>query len=350
MSRDKLIIFGVVLLGLLGVLVYKQVKTDAAIGAPPASSTDYPRRSAPRTTSTSSSITNGEKGEVVLERVVDPAGVAGDAGPATKWVVTKPVAADASQTGGQGPPREPEGSEGRLEDRLEGRRRFKKEKQLDASHGLHLVAWKDGTRRSTRPSASPGSSGTLVMVEDKPDAVWAAKSYSIYLYTKDAKDFREKEIFKFDDANVTAIEITNPHGALAFKRDGDKWTGTFGKKPIEHFDEEKIKSLLSAFKGLNADDFGDGKPLADTGLDKPEAQITFQLKDDANAPYTLFIGGAATAMNRYAKRPDRDVVYQITNYVQEWVTSDATKFVAATDGGAPAGAKAKGDKADAGKK
>jgi len=31
MSRDKLIIFGVVLLGLLGFLVYKQAKRDQAI-------------------------------------------------------------------------------------------------------------------------------------------------------------------------------------------------------------------------------------------------------------------------------------------------------------------------------
>jgi hypothetical protein len=349
MSRDKLIIFGVVLLGLLGVLVYKQVKSDAAIGAPQASSTDYPSISAPDDVD-KLDITNGEKGEVVLERVVDPAGVAGDAGPATKWVMTKPVAADASQTVVKDLLANLKDLKVDSKIDLKVDDELKKEKQLDASHGLHLVAWKNGTKKVDETFGKSGLVGTLVMVEDKPGAVWAAKTYSSYLYAKDVKDFREKSIFKFDDANVTAIEITNPHGALSFKRDGDKWTGTLGKKPIEHFDGEKVKSLLSAFKALNADDFGDGKPLADTGLDKPEAQITFQLKDDANAPYTLFIGGAATAMNRYAKRPDRDVVYQITNYVQEWVTSDATKFVAATDGGAPAGAKAKSDKADAGKK
>ena len=39
--------------------------------------------------------------------------------------------------------------------------------------------------------------------------------------------------------------------------------------------------MLKAYKGLNADDFGDGKSLADTGLDKPEATVTIALKDGA---------------------------------------------------------------------
>ncbi len=41
MSRDKLIIFGAVLLGLLGVLVYKQAKRDESLGHVEAS-TDVP--------------------------------------------------------------------------------------------------------------------------------------------------------------------------------------------------------------------------------------------------------------------------------------------------------------------
>ena len=48
--------------------------------------------------------------------------------------------------------------------------------------------------------------------------------------------------------------------------------------------------MLRALKALNADDFGDGKSLADTGLDKPEATVTVHLKDDAEAP-ELLVGG-----------------------------------------------------------
>ena len=48
MSREKLIIVGVVVLGLLGVLVYRQSKNDESLGAPMASAKDFPRSALPR--------------------------------------------------------------------------------------------------------------------------------------------------------------------------------------------------------------------------------------------------------------------------------------------------------------
>ena len=63
--------------------------------------------------------------------------------------------------------------------------------------------------------------------------------------------------------------------------------------------------MLRAYKALNADDFGDGKSLADTGLDKPEATVTISLKDGAGT-YTLLVGKTATGRNRWAKRGDDD--------------------------------------------
>lgn len=79
MSREKLIVFGVVLLGLLGVLVYQQAKKDESLGAPMASAKDFPKVSAPPDID-KLSITNGEKGEIVLERVPDPKAAPSDGG------------------------------------------------------------------------------------------------------------------------------------------------------------------------------------------------------------------------------------------------------------------------------
>jgi hypothetical protein len=353
MSRDKLIIFGVVLLGLLGVLVYRQMKTDESIGAPQASTTEFPTISAPEDVD-KLDITNGDKGEVVLERVPDPTAppATTDAGPATKWVMTKPVASDANQTVIKDLLTNLKDLKVESKVELKVDDDLKKEKQLDAAHGLHLVASKGGLKKVDATFGKTGQVGTLVMVEEKPGAVWAAKGYSSYLYAKEPKEFREKSILKFEDANVTSFEITNSHGVFAFKRDADKWTATQGKKPIEHLDADKVKSMLGVFKALNADDFGDGKPLADTGLDRPEAQVTFQMKDDPNGSYTLFVGKTASGTNRYAKRQDRDVVYQVAGYAQEWITSDVTKYQATGDAGAPgaAGTAAAKTKADAGKK
>jgi hypothetical protein len=170
------------------------------------------------------------------------------------------------------------------------------------------------------------------VLTDKPDHVWAAKGYSSYLYTKDAKDFRFKEILKFDDTNAAQVTINNSHGTLSFTR-GDNWVGTVDKKPIPRFDPEKVKDLLRTYKTLNAEDFGDGKSLADTGLDKPEATVSIQLKDNAGK-YDLLIGKVSIGTNRWAKRADDDAIYQITNYVSDWALSDKSKYESASDAGA----------------
>ena len=82
--------------------------------------------------------------------------------------------------------------------------------------------------------------------------------------------------------------------------------------------------LQAPTRALNADDFGDGKSLADTGLDKPEATVTIALKDGAGK-YELLVGKTATGANRWAKRADDDAIFQITNYSAEWATSDAVE-------------------------
>jgi hypothetical protein len=334
MSRDKLIIFGVVLLGLLGILVYKQAKHDEAVGRPMAGSTDLPSVSAPDDID-KLSITNGDKGEVVLEKVPDPeATAASDAGTATKWVLTKPIRAEANQQGVKdlvANLKDLKASD-RVNLRLDDETR--KEKQLDPAHATHLIAWKGGDKKVDELFGKSGAVGELVVVSDKPDAVWAVKGFSSYLYTKEAKDFRDKEIFHFDDGHAQAVTINNSHGVFSFTKAGDKWTAKVGNKPLERFDQEKIKDMLRAYKMLTADDFGEGKALAETGLDKPEAQVTINLLGESKT-YDLSVGKVSTGSNHWARRLDSDTIVQITNFAADWVLSDASKYQAAADAGAP---------------
>ena len=64
-----------------------------------------------------------------------------------------------------------------------------------------------------------------------------------------------------------------------------------------------MKDMLRTYKSLNAEDFGDGKSLADTGLERPESTVTIDLKDGAGK-YVLLIGNVSTGTNRWAKRAD----------------------------------------------
>ncbi len=332
MSRDKLIILGLVVFGVLAFAVYKVSQTDKEKGAPIVAAKDFPTINAPDDID-KISITNGDKGEVVLERVPDPKGAAAaDGGAATTWQLTKPMTAVANQQTVKDLVANLKDLKVDSQVNLKLDDEVRKDKQLDAAHAVHVVAWKGADKKIDETFGKSGQVGQLVVVSDKPDQVWAAKGYSAYLYTKEPKDYRNKEIFKFDDGNAAQVTIANTHGTLSFTK-GDKWVGTMDKKDIAHFDEDKVKDMLRAYKALNADDFGDGKSLADTGLDKPESTVTITLKDGAGK-YELLVGKTATGSNRWAKKADDDAIFQITNYAAEWATSDVAKYQQSADGGA----------------
>src|SRR5208283_1389440 len=278
------------------------------------------------------SITNADKGEIVLQRVADPSAPAGDGGVGGAWQLIKPVKAPASQQTVKDLVANLKELKVESQVNLKLDDEVRKDKQLDAAHAVHVVAWKGADKKADDLFGKSGPAGQLVVVADKPDNVWAAKGYSSYLYTKEAKDFRDKEIFKFDDGNAAQVVIANSHGTLSFTK-GDKWAATLDKKPLPRFAEDKLKDMLRAYKALNADDFGDGRSLTDVGLDKPESTVTISLKDGAGT-YTLLVGKAATGSNRWAKKVDDDTIFQITNYSAEWATSDVPKFQAAADAGA----------------
>jgi hypothetical protein len=340
MTREKFIMVGVVVLALLGALVYRQAKTDAALGQPQASAMELPTISADDVDKLS--IANGDKGEVVLEKVADPNAAPTDGGAGTMWTMTAPVKAPANQQAVND-------LVSNLKDlKVDSRVNLKldddvrKDKQLDTAHAVHLIGWKGGIKKVDESFGKSGAAGQLVIVSDKPDTVWAAKGYSSYLYAKEAKDFRKKDILKFDDGSANQVTIANTHGTLAFaKADGkDAWTGTLNGKAIARFDQDKVKDMLRALKGLNAEDFGDGKSLADTGLDKPEGTVTVHFKDDSK-PAELLVGGVSTGTNRWAKRADDDVIYQVTSFTSDWANAESSKFQSAADAGAPDGGKKK---------
>ncbi|MGO9833796.1 MAG: DUF4340 domain-containing protein [Polyangiaceae bacterium] len=336
MSRDKLIIFGVVLLGLLGVLVYKQTKVDEAIGAPLAVATDLPTVSAPDDVD-KISITNGDKAEVVLERVPDSKAAPVDGGTAGVWRLSKPISAEANQQTVKDLVANLKDLKAESQVSLKLDDDVRKDKQLDPAHAVHVVAWKGADKKLDELFGKSGTAGELTVITDKPNAVWAVKGYSAYLYTKEPKDFRDKEVLKFDDANASQVTIANSHGTLSFTK-GDKWAGTFDQKPILRFDEEKVKDMLRAYKALMADDFGDNKQLSDTGLDKPAGTVTIHLKDDAKT-FQLLVGNVSSGTNHWAKRSDGDVIYQIGSSAAEWALSDDSKYRSTPDGGAGDGGK-----------
>jgi hypothetical protein len=280
-------------------------------------------------------IDNADKPQVVLEKKGD------------KWELTKPVSAPANQTNVKS-----------LVDNLKELKakelivsqpteEQKKDYQFEPSKAVHVTALKAGAKKMDVTFGKSGARGQLAMVEGKP-GVYAVTGYSSYLYAREPKGWREGEILKFDDTTVASFQIAKKDGTLSFTK-GDKWAGTWKDKPIADLDEEKVKDAIRAFKNLNAEDFGDGKTPADTGLAEPLSTLTIQLKDNA-AKYVLKVGGTSTGTSHYVQKDGDPTIYIIPQYTADWALADEHKFQKAQDGGAgDAGAKKAEPKKDGGK-
>ena len=335
LSQTQKITIGVGVLVLLSFAVWKRQRSDAQLGAQTTTqSAEMPVVSGPDDVD-KTSVTNGDKGDVVLEKKDD------------KWVLTKPVDFRANQ----------ENVKQLLNNLKELKAKeivadnaddsVKKGYELDPQHAVHLVAWKGDDKKVDDWFGKSGGRGEMMMVEGKP-AIYAVSGYSSFVYTRDLKGWRDTEIFKFDDANASSFEIDNTHGKLSFTKGSDKWAATFKGKPLANFDDTKIPTALGAFKSLQADDFGDGKQPSETGLDNPDSTVTITLKDNAGR-YVLHVGKISSGTSHFAQKEGEPTVYTIASWSADWALGDESKFQKATDAGArdasaPAAAK------DAGKK
>ena len=329
-TRDKQIMAGVVVLAGLGFFAYRQEKKDAQLGTAAAQAVDMPVIGGTDEID-KITITNADKGEVTLEKQGD------------KWALTKPLAAPANQQNVKS-----------LIDNLKELKAkelvadnaddaTRKGYELDPSHAVHVLAWKGESKKVDDTFGKSGGRGEMMMVGGKP-SIYAASGYSSFLYAREVKGWRDTEIFKFDDANAASMSIEDTHGTLSFTK-GDKWAGTFKGQPIDRFDESKVGDAIRALKALTADDFGDGKTAAETGLDKPEGTVTVNLKDNAGK-YVLHVGKVSTGTSHYAEKDGDPTIFTISSSASDWVTADVSKFQKTVDAGAPKAA----PKVDAGKK
>lgn len=321
MERSTQLWIGVVVLAALGGAVYKVSKDDATKGSATTTSAELPDLKISDDID-KITITNAEKGDTVLEKKGD------------KWAITKPVEAPANQAN--------------VKQLLDNMKELKakeviaaapsddqkKEFQFEKDKAVHVVAQKGADKKLDAKFGKSGARGQMAMVEGKP-GIYVVSGYSSYLYAREPKGWRDTEIFKFDDANASQVSIVNKNGTFSFTK-GDKWAGTFKDKPIAEFDDEKVKDAVRAFKALNAEDFGDGKSPADTGLDNPEGTVTINLKDNAGK-YVLKIGKTSTGTSRYAQKEGDATVFVIPQYTADWVLADPAKFAKSKDAGAGKG-------------
>jgi len=249
------------------------------------------------------------------------------------WKLTKPVEATANQPN--------------VKSLLDNLKALKVTELIDsskASYGkfglsddkaLHAVFSKGNGVALDLYFGESGGRGQMTRIAGK-DGVYAVKGYSSYLYARDVKGWRDLTIFKFEDSQVSNVTIDNANGSFVFALEGDKWTAKFKKgkdgsaEPLKNFDDSKLKDMLRAYKGLNADNFADkSKTPADVGLDKPTATVVFTLKDGAKREVKL--GSTAEGTSRWVNATGSSEIWSISSWAADWATADEKKFQKSDD-------------------
>lgn len=204
------------------------------------------------------------------------------------------------------------------------------EYQVDDAKATHVVVYKGNDKALDLFFGKSGGRGQMAR-KAGTDGIFAVTGYSPYIYSRDTKGWRETSILKFDDAAVTKVELKNEHGEFAFSKEGESWEAKVkaGKKAekaekLARFDDSKLKDMLRAYKALSADDFGDEKSDADTGLDSPAANITFTLKE--GDPVKIVVGKTSSGENRYLRKEGDKQVYVISSWSAGWAVADLEKF------------------------
>jgi hypothetical protein len=214
---------------------------------------------------------------------------------------------------------------------------------LSDDKAVHVVAYKGSDKAADLYFGKSGSRGQMMRIAGK-DGVYvlsskAGESYSSYLYTRDVKGWRDGAMLKFEDANAIQVDVTNRNGLFSFSKNGEKWSASLTKrdkdgkldkpeKEWKKFDDAKVKDLLRAYKALNAEDYGEDKDKAGSGLDKPEENggiVHIKLKDNAG-DLVVKVGKVSKGTSRWAMKDGVDILYAISSWSADWATADAAKF------------------------
>lgn len=246
--------------------------------------------------------------------------------------------------------------------------------ELDEGKGIHVVAYKGGVAIIDVWLGAQKSRGQMVRLgNDQSATVWSVSGVSAFSFDKGPKDVRDRKVWDLNRDDIVFVELKNGKGTFQFTKNeipaasadagasgdatvaakgdagGDAaaaplaWNGTVDGKPITGLEVPKVDDLLNAFAlggVLNADDFGDGKGDAETGLGAPDVSVfSFKKKDGTMMRITL---GKTDGTKRFARKDGDGTIFLLSEGPSGWAAADLGKFapsmLATGDAGADGGA------------
>lgn len=207
MQIEKRIYIGLGVLAVLGALIYVQwnsSKKSIAAHSVSAASASFPSIKLPEEElKDMTKLVLKSKQEVVLEKRED------------KWWLTKPVEAIANQDN--------------VKSLLDSLKEIEvkdainatpeaaqqhKDYELDDEKAVHVQAFKGDKAAFDMffgKSSSRVNGGHVARLPGNP-AIWVVKGYASFQFTREPKDWRDKAILKFEEANAVAVTIKNENG------------------------------------------------------------------------------------------------------------------------------------------
>jgi hypothetical protein len=191
---------------------------------------------------------------------------------------------------------------------------------LDAPDVVIRVKLESGELPEIRVGkTTPVGFSTYIQRADDPKVLLTSSAFHSGM-EKQVRDLRDKQILRFEDADVRKIAVVGPDRDILLVRAGDDWK--IEQPRAYAADTSTVRSFLSSLRAARATDFPDENPadLQPYGLDMPRLAVTLFVGKDEDRKEIL-IGKEAKEDKLYVKSSSRPTVYE----VNDWVYHDLDK-------------------------
>jgi hypothetical protein len=167
-----------------------------------------------------------------------------------------------------------------------------------------------GSAQATLQVGAETADGGRYARDTSRPLVFTVDSYLVDELTRDASEYRPKDVFEFRPFNATRLEVERNGATVVFeKQEGepddfrDRWAQTSPAR--ETIDTAKLDDLLSALSNLRADSYVDGRGA---GIDSPVATVRVRYQDDQKTEQVTLGRSADRALARRTDEPGAAVI------------------------------------------
>lgn len=197
--------------------------------------------------------------------------------------------------------------------------------EVDEKTGTHVIASGGGKTLIDAYIGAYKSGSSMVRLNGQ-EAVAAVRGSIRFAFTKDVKDWRDRQVNDTPPETVQQITFTNKAGRLQFKREGDAFVQVLakGEKKIDPLDANKVKGVVGTAANLSATDFATGSETPEQlGFTPESGTVVLDVKNDKGEESQItYRIGAQKEQSYYLRKDGDDLTYVISAWIGGRLLSD----------------------------